>query len=125
MRQVFIAGGTGYMGKKLIPRLTAEGFGVRALVRPGSESKVPVGAGTVFGDALEPTTYSSKVPSGATFVHLVGPPHPSPSKAKEFRAVDLPALKASVAAASAAKASHFLFVSVAHPAPVMKAYIEV
>jgi len=39
--------------------------------------------------------------------------------------VDLVALKASVAAASAARVEHFIYVSVAHPAPVMKAYIEV
>ncbi len=111
------------MGQRLIPRLLAEGNRVVALARPGSEAKVPRGAEVVLGDALDPSTYT--VQNEANFVHLVGTPHPSPSKAKEFRAVDLPALKASVAAALAAKASHFVFVSVAHPAPVMAAYIEV
>jgi len=123
MPQVFIAGGTGYMGQRLIPRLIGEGRRVDALARRGSESKVPRGAEIVLGDALDATTYS--VPQDAAFVHLVGTPHPSPSKAKEFRAVDLPALRASVTAAVAGKASHFVFVSVAHPAPVMQAYIEV
>ena len=60
-----------------------------------------------------------------TLVHLVGTPHPSPAKAPEFRRVDLPSIEASVAAASAAHAAHLVYVSVAHPAPVMKAYIEV
>ena len=58
-------------------------------------------------------------------MHLVGTPHPSPSKAQQFREMDLPSLRESLAAARKAKACHFIFVSVAHPAPVMRAYIEV
>jgi len=60
-----------------------------------------------------------------TLVHLVGTPHPSPSKAAEFQAVDLPSIRASVAAAVEAGVHHFLYVSVAHPAPIMAAYIAV
>jgi uncharacterized protein YbjT (DUF2867 family) len=60
-----------------------------------------------------------------TFVHLVGTPHPNPSKAAEFRAVDLPSIRAAVGAASAARVRHIVYVSVAHPAPIMQAYIAV
>jgi hypothetical protein len=56
-------------------------------------------------------------------VHLVGVAHPSPAKAEQFHTVDLAALRVSVAAALKARARHFVFVSVAHPAPAMKAYI--
>ena len=59
-----------------------------------------------------------------TLVHLVGTPHPSPSKAAEFQRVDLPSILASVEAARRARASHLVYVSVAHPAPIMEAYIE-
>jgi uncharacterized protein YbjT (DUF2867 family) len=55
----------------------------------------------------------------------VGTPHPSPAKAAEFRRVDLPSVQAAVVAASAAGAAHFVYVSVAHPAPIMHAYIAV
>ena len=58
-------------------------------------------------------------------MHLVGVSHPSPAKAEQFRTVDLAALRVSVAAAVKAHARHFVFVSVAHPAPAMKAYIAV
>jgi uncharacterized protein YbjT (DUF2867 family) len=58
-------------------------------------------------------------------VHLVGVSHPSPAKAEQFRTIDLAALRVSVAAAVKAQAHHFVFVSVAHPAPAMKAYIAV
>jgi uncharacterized protein YbjT (DUF2867 family) len=58
-------------------------------------------------------------------VLLVGTPHPSPAKAKEFREVDLVAAQAAAEAARRfARLAHIVYVSVAHPAPVMKAYIE-
>jgi uncharacterized protein YbjT (DUF2867 family) len=58
-------------------------------------------------------------------VHLVGVAHPSPAKAEQFRTVDLAALRVSVAAAVKAHARHLVFVSLAHPAPAMKAYVAV
>ena len=42
-RNVFITGGTGYLGRPLIERLLANGHDVRALIRAGSESKLPPG----------------------------------------------------------------------------------
>lgn len=113
------------MGRPLIAELVARGHEVRALVRPGSESKVPAGCRTVLGDALNAQSYGAAVASASTFVHLVGVPHPSPWKGDAFRAVDLAALQSSVAAAVEARVAHFVYMSVAHPAPVMKAYIEV
>jgi hypothetical protein len=78
----------------------------------------------VVGDALDPSTFAPAVTPADTIVHLVGTPHPSPSKAAEFRRVDLPSILASVEAARRAQAAHLVYVSVAHPAPVMHAYIE-
>jgi uncharacterized protein YbjT (DUF2867 family) len=63
------------------------------------------------------------VPPAEAFVHLVGVAHPSPAKASEFRTVDLASVRAAVVAARTAGVAHFIYVSVAHPAPVMKAYI--
>ncbi len=60
-----------------------------------------------------------------TFVQLVGVAHPSPAKAAEFRSIDLVAGREAVAAAVGAGIRHFVYVSVAHPAPMMKAYIAV
>jgi uncharacterized protein YbjT (DUF2867 family) len=124
-RNIFITGGTGYLGQRLIPVLLERGYTVLALVRKGSENKLPVGCETVFGDALRKETFAHLVHPSDTFVQLVGTPRPSPAKAKEFREIDLPSVRASVAAASENEIKHFVYVSVAHPAPIMKDYIEV
>jgi uncharacterized protein YbjT (DUF2867 family) len=122
---VFVTGATGYMGRALITALLRRGHGVRALARRQSAQHVPAGAETVVGDALDPGTFADKIPPADTLVHLVGTPHPSPAKAASFRAVDLPSVDAALAAARAARIAHFVYVSVAQPAPVMQAYIAV
>ncbi len=124
-RPVFITGGTGYMGLRLIPRLLELGHEVRALVRPGSEKKLPPGSVPVLGNALDWNSYSDKISSADTFVQLVGVAHPSPAKAEEFRKVDLVSGLGAVTAAKAAGIRHFVYLSVAHPAPMMQAYIAV
>jgi uncharacterized protein YbjT (DUF2867 family) len=50
---VVITGGTGYIGQRLIPKLVDRGFHVRAIVRRGSETKVPSGAQIVIGDVRD------------------------------------------------------------------------
>jgi uncharacterized protein YbjT (DUF2867 family) len=121
-RNVFITGGTGYIGRVLIPRLLERGHAVRALVRRGSEPKLPPGCDAVIGNALDGSTFADQVRPSNTFVQLVGVPHPSPAKAAEFQSIDLVSARASVAAAFGAGVRHFVYVSVAQPAPVMKAY---
>ncbi|HLY91724.1 MAG TPA: NAD(P)H-binding protein [Candidatus Angelobacter sp.] len=121
---IFVTGGTRYVGSRLVLMLLARGHEVRALTRIPSVARLPMGCHPVFGSAVG-GGYDPHVPRGCTFVHLVGVAHPSPSKAEQFRTVDLASLRVSVAAAEKAEARHFVFVSVAHPAPAMKAYIAV
>src|SRR5919107_1793972 len=124
MRRVFVTGGTGYLGRSLVSRLLERGHEVRALVRPGSESKLPAGCEAVAGDPLDGPSFATSVAPSDTFVQLVGVPRPSPAKARQFREIDLVSGRASVQAARAAGVAHFVYVSVAQPAPVMKAYQE-
>ncbi len=124
-RRIFITGGTGYLGRELIPQLLKRGHEVRALVREGSESKLPAGCEAVNGDALDKENFSTKIAPAETFVQLVGVPRPSPAKAKQFREIDLVSIRASVPAAVEAGIKHFVYLSVAQPAPIMKAYQEV
>lgn len=121
-RRIFITGGTGYVGRELIPRLLERGYEVRALVRRGSEKRLPRGCEPVIGNALDTSSFAERVQSFDTFVQLVGVPHPSPAKAAEFQSIDLASARASVSAAAGAGVKHFVYVSVAQPSPVMKAY---
>ena len=121
-RNVFITGGTGYVGTVLIPILLARGHTVRALARKGSEHKLPRGCQAIPGDALDAASFANHVAPSDTFIQLVGVPHPSPAKAAQFQSIDLASARASVSAAASANIVHFIYVSVAQPAPVMKAY---
>lgn len=122
---IFITGGTGYIGSRLIPLLRKRDYQVKALVRDGSQEKLPTGAIGVVGDALKTDSYTEQARGAGTFVHLIGVPHPSPAKAKQFQEIDLVSIKVAVKAARDAGVRHFVYLSVAHPAPVMKEFIAV
>jgi uncharacterized protein YbjT (DUF2867 family) len=124
-RHVFVTGATGYIGAALVEALAAREHSVRALVRQGSKHRVPRRALPVQGNALDASTFRDAIAPAETFVHLVGTPHPGPFKAQSFRAIDLVSIRAAVDAATYARVRHFVYVSVAHPAPVMAAYIAV
>jgi uncharacterized protein YbjT (DUF2867 family) len=121
--RVFVTGGTGYIGRRLVPALLAAGHAVTALVRPGSEGRLPAGCVPVFGDALDASSFAARVPPADTFIQLVGVAHPGPTKAAQFESVDLASAAASAHAAAEAGICHFIYVSVAQPAPAMRAYV--
>jgi uncharacterized protein YbjT (DUF2867 family) len=123
--KVFVTGGTGYIGSRLIPLLIQRGHEVTALVRKGSVTKLPAGTAPVVADSLRMDSYTEQVRGSGTFVHLIGVAHPSPAKAKEFREVDLPSVEVAVKAARDAGIGHFIYLSVAQPASMMQAFIAV
>ena len=53
--KVFVAGGSGAMGRRLVPRLVAEGYEVAAMTRDGGKAAwlSAVGARPVVADALD------------------------------------------------------------------------
>src|SRR5436309_5805950 len=98
---ICITGGTGYMGQRLIPLLLARGHRVRVVARESSAGHVPAGAVPVIGDALNEESVAGALQPDDTLIHLVGTPHPNPA------------------------ISHLVYVSIAQPAPVMRAYLAV
>jgi uncharacterized protein YbjT (DUF2867 family) len=124
-RRVFITGGTGYIGTSLIPLLLERGHRVRALVRPGSKAKLPSECEVVSGNALDANSYRQLIRPADTFIQLVGVPHPSPEKGAEFRAIDLVSGREAINVCAELGMRHFIYLSVAHPAPMMKDYIAV
>jgi uncharacterized protein YbjT (DUF2867 family) len=81
-QRVFVTGGTGYIGSRLIPILAQRGHEVIALVRPGSERRLSGAVcRPVLGDALDGASYLHHLRVDDTFIQLVGVPHPSPANA--------------------------------------------
>ena len=113
------------MGRSLIPELLKRGHEVKAIVREKSVQKLPAGCTPIIGDPLDKNTLLKNIPPFDTLIQLLGISHPNPSKAQEFRAVDLVSVQASVCAAVEAGISQFIYVSVAQPAPIMKDYVRV
>ena len=126
MQPVFITGGTGYLGQRLIQQLLREGYAVKALVRKQSVHKLPAGCTPVVADPFNAASFAGSIEPNSIFIQLLGVPHPGPKKKALFYSVDLASAQASVAAAKAAGAIHFIYVSVAqYPSKIMESYQQV
>ncbi len=77
------------------------------------------------GNALDPSSYADRISPSTTFVQMVGVAHPSPAKSAEFQSIDRVSALGAVSAAKRAGIQHFIYISVAQPAPMMKSYIAV
>jgi nucleoside-diphosphate-sugar epimerase len=122
---ILVTGGTGYIGHHLIPLLIVRGHRVRVLAREQSLDRVPSGAVAVAGNALDAESVAKALRPSDTVVHLVGTPHPKPSKADQFEKVDLVSIRSTVRAAQKVAIAHLIYVSVAQPAPIMQAFLWV
>ncbi|MEO8102974.1 MAG: NAD(P)H-binding protein [Betaproteobacteria bacterium] len=130
-RKIFITGGTGYIGAPLVHALVARGHQVRALVREASRIHamqiLPTACEIVSGNALDAASFSAAVAGCDTFVQMVGVPHPSPRKAREFRDIDLASALAGLEAAAGQGVKHLVYLSVSQfadgKAPAMRAYV--
>jgi uncharacterized protein YbjT (DUF2867 family) len=98
---------------------------VTGLVRFNSVYKLPPGCSPAYGNALDSNTFMNLLSGADTFVQLVGVAHPSPAKARQFEEIDLRSCKESLAVAVRNRVRHYVYVSVAHPAPMMQAFIDV
>lgn len=122
-KQIFITGGTGYLGRRLIPMLMQKGYSIKALTRKGSEQKLPSGCIPIVSDPFDANAFVHHIEPGSTFIQLLGVSHPGPAKKDLFYQIDFASVSASVAAATRAGCEHFVYVSVAQtPTKVMHDY---
>lgn len=76
MNRVLVTGASGFIGKHLCERLSRDGYGVRVLVRPGSERFEPPHNGdTVIADIRDTSGMKAAASGCATVFHLAGRTH--------------------------------------------------
>jgi uncharacterized protein YbjT (DUF2867 family) len=104
MATVLVTGGTGTLGRQLVPRLLTAGSGVRVLSRRPRRGGDPAAADWAVGDLRTGAGLAGAVRGAAVIVHC----------ASDFRRPrrDLPAARNLLAAASAAGAPHLVYVSI-------------
>lgn len=119
MDRVLVAGATGYLGRRLVPRLLAKGHAVRALVRGGPERGRTIqelaGAEVVSGELGDPDSLASAARGMDTVVNLVGIIREQGMAT--FEAVHVDGTAALVQAARHAHCRRFLYVSALGAAP--------
>lgn len=127
MQTIFITGGTGYIGSRLIAALLQTGdYRIRALVRKGSEHKLPPGCDVIIGNALDASSYTNALHDTDVFIHLIGVPHPSPAKTAAFETIDLVSVQQAAAVISNNGLPHVIYLSVSqYPGRIMKAYRDI
>ena len=82
---VFIAGGTGYIGNHVIDTLVKDGHSVRALVRKGSEHKISDKHIDIrSGDLSDPASLNSALHGCDAVIYLIGLIREFPSKGITF-----------------------------------------
>jgi uncharacterized protein YbjT (DUF2867 family) len=114
---IFVAGGTGELGGRVVRLLREQGHAVRCLLRPGSDGDAlrSQGAELVVGDLANPATLSGACDGAATVVatatvigrRLAGARRPS------IRDVDQAGMAALIDAAEASSVERFVYVSFA------------
>jgi nucleoside-diphosphate-sugar epimerase len=124
MQSIFITGGTGYIGSRLITALLQTGgYRIKALARKGSEHKLPPGCEVVIGDALNASSYTGVPHNTDVFIHLIGVPHPSPGKKAAFETIDLVSVQQAAAVIRNNRLPHVIYLSVSqYPGRIMQEY---
>jgi hypothetical protein len=122
-RHVFVTGGTGYIGRALLDALVTRGSRLpRARDGRRPPRACPAASAPYSAVRSTPTPIADEVPPADTFVQLVGTAASGAAQGRRVRARRPPSGLAAVNASVQASVRHLVYVSVAHPAPVMQAY---
>ena len=108
---ILVAGGTGTLGKRLVPRLVERGEPVRALVRR-ADASLPNGVERAVGDITDPEALKRAVAGAGTVICAVS--GFGGIRGADPRTVDGLGTRALIAAAAAAGGERFVLVSVFH-----------
>ncbi len=115
-REAFVTGGSGFAGGHLCHALRAQGWGVRALVRPTSDRDAVarlerIGCRIVRGDLRDPAGWRDALRGSDVVFHLAAAFREARLSDAEYRAVNVGGTVALVEAAADARVSRFVHCS--------------
>jgi nucleoside-diphosphate-sugar epimerase len=117
MQNICVLGGTGFVGRGVIPALLSAGFEINALVRKNSEGKLPQSSAchAIIGEATNAEDIIRALEGCDALVNLVGTRRAEMKKSNlTYADVDLAATSAGIAAMRATKVSRLILLSAGH-----------
>ncbi|MCF7804178.1 MAG: complex I NDUFA9 subunit family protein [Candidatus Marinimicrobia bacterium] len=112
--KVFLTGGTGYVGSRILTDLLSAGHEVKALVREGSEEKLPVSRDEieiVTGDALDKSSFAPSLGDCDAVIHIIGIIREFPWKGITFQKMHVKASENLIDAAIENDVGRFIYMS--------------
>jgi uncharacterized protein YbjT (DUF2867 family) len=106
MARVLITGGTGTLGRELVPRIGAAGYAVRVMSRRGGESNIAGDVEWAQADLLSGAGLEQAVADVDIIIHCASSPF------RDTRAVDVEGTRALVGRSMAAGIGNFYYVSI-------------
>lgn len=127
-RRVFVTGGTGFLGYRVVRSLLEEEAEVTALVRPGAEEKLGVLRGRVNwvqGDVWNPGSLKGRARGHSVVIHLVGGLKPEPKRGLTFRHLNFVSARNVAQMAVSDGVPHLILLSAASALPgVQSGYMD-
>ncbi len=110
---IFVTGATGFLGHNLVPRLVAEGYSVRALIRPQSDTTYleHLGVELAYADDIRDTTAVTKACQGCDQVIHAAGLFRFWGDSSEFQQINVGGITAVLTAALEAQAEKFIHIS--------------
>lgn len=115
---VFVTGGTGFVGINLVDALLADDYDTRVLVRPSSPvERLPTSVTTVTGDVTEPSSYENAIEWADVVVHLAAMIYGTSAEEDKYTEVNYEATRQLLQSAESRDVQRFVFLSTApaHP----------
>ena len=117
IQRICVLGGTGFVGRGVIPALLSAGFEINALVRKNSETKLPQSSAcaAITGDATKAEDIARALNGCDALVNLVGTRRAEMKKNNlSYADVDLAAASAGIAAMRSTNVNRLILLSAGH-----------
>ncbi|MBN1286056.1 MAG: NAD(P)H-binding protein [Anaerolineae bacterium] len=127
--RIFVTGGTGYLGRRVVHALLAQGASVTVLARRGAPYQERLGpllpyVHVVTGDVWNPASIAGQARGHAAVIHLVGGRGADPARGLTHRHMNYTAARSVIAMAAGDGVRRFVYVNCVGDPPQISAFSE-